>query len=491
MLPNAIRPGVLCCALMVVAGSMTSATLAQAVGPDCISSSHNDVARNGINAAGTILGYSVGSVTCNKGDMPMEAQPSNAIRPLMSQELYRLKTYTDARSGVAYQRLEQIGQGWVKWIAVPGGGTNSTCGTCINSGAFATMGVNCADVYSSGFNSPSGMAKRSQINATTGYFTGTTRGGGTDEAAINTRLQVPVADITNQPADTKYIVESVHLLPHDASYVRPGQTVAINALNNASSQEIALNGGVGTPALAPGGTQQIPAVQRWWQLDPSVTLVTADHDDTPNPDPRWPGTFIRSRFYIGAKVTDLGDGRYRYEYAVYNLNSDRSAGRFSIPLPMSAQITDFSFKHAPYHSGEAISNTPWTFAKAGNRLTFATEDFARNASANAIRWGSLYNFGFTTNVAPSPGVGVIGLFKPGTLSAALATAIPVPTVCVAEVTGDNALSADDVIAYLNGFFGTNLTLADVASLGGGLVPDGQITSDDLIAFLASFFRGCP
>ncbi|MBL8758818.1 MAG: hypothetical protein JNK35_10360, partial [Phycisphaerae bacterium] len=52
--------------ILLLAG-LASTAAGQAIGPDMISSSHVDVARNGSNAAGTIVGYSVGSITCNIG----------------------------------------------------------------------------------------------------------------------------------------------------------------------------------------------------------------------------------------------------------------------------------------------------------------------------------------------------------------------------------------------------------------------------------------
>ncbi|MGH7131009.1 MAG: GC-type dockerin domain-anchored protein [Phycisphaerales bacterium] len=471
------------------AAAIASVAAGQAIGPDCISSGHADVARNGANAAGTVIGYSVGSVTCNHGDMPMAASPNNSIRPLMGEEMYRLKTYA-APGGATYQRLEEIGQGWVKWIAVPVNGSSSTCGTCAGAAPTGYMNVNCSDIYGSGFNGPQGMARRSIINATTGYLSGT-RGGGTAETNINTRIQVLASDLSGQPAGTRYFIESVHLLPHDASYVRAGQTVAINAMNNAASQEINVNAGVGNPVLMGGGNQQIPVIQRWKDLDPSISLVTADHDDTPNPDPNFPNTFIRSRYYVASKATDIGGGLWRYEVAVYNLNSDRSAGSFSVPLPGSASFTDFAFHNAPAHSGEAISNAAWTSARAGNFVTFTTEKYADNAAANAIRWGSLYNFGFTTNVAPSSGRGVLKLFKPGAVQLVIASNLSLPTVCTADVVSDNALTADDVIAFLAGFFDDDLATADIASVGGISAPDGQLTADDIVVFLSAFFAGCP
>jgi hypothetical protein len=59
-----------------------------------------------------------------------------------------------------------------------------------------------------------------------------------------------------------------------------------------------------------------------------------------------------------------------------------------------------------------------------------------------------------------------------------------------EQTCDDELTADDVIAFLAGFFAQQ-PISDVARLGGGLGADGQWTADDVIAFLAAFFAGCP
>ena len=71
--------------------------------------------------------------------------------------------------------------------------------------------------------------------------------------------------------------------------------------------------------------------------------------------------------------------------------------------------------------------------------------------------------------------------------------------CAADVTGlggsascaaDGSVTPDDLIVYLSAFFGGNLAIADIASLGGNLLPDGQLTADDIIAFLSVFFAGC-
>jgi hypothetical protein len=56
---------------------------------------------------------------------------------------------------------------------------------------------------------------------------------------------------------------------------------------------------------------------------------------------------------------------------------------------------------------------------------------------------------------------------------------------------DGQLTVDDLIAFLGAFFSDNQALADIATLGGGIGADGQLTVDDLILFLGEFFTGCP
>src|SRR5262249_8413476 len=154
-----------------------------------------------------------------------------------------------------------------------------------------------ADVYSSAFNgSQSLLGPRSYINGTTAVSLGNPAPVG--DSMTRGRIQVPTSDVTSQPVGTRFFAETVHLLPHDAQFVLPGQMVAINGLNNASSQEISINGGTTSPSLLGAGALQVPAIVRWQSIDPAVTVLPVNHDDTPNPDPASPGTFIRARFYV-------------------------------------------------------------------------------------------------------------------------------------------------------------------------------------------------
>lgn len=73
-----------------------------------------------------------------------------------------------------------------------------------------------------------------------------------------------------------------------------------------------------------------------------------------------------------------------------------------------------------------------------------------------------------------------------------------PAPCAADIAssggslgGDGQLSVDDVVVYLQSFFDGHTAVADLASLGGAPTPDGVLTVDDLVAYLAAFFAGCP
>jgi hypothetical protein len=46
-------------------------------------------------------------------------------------------------------------------------------------------------------------------------------------------------------------------------------------------------------------------------------------------------------------------------------------------------------------------------------MTWSSETFVQNQNANAIRWGTLYNFRFDSNKPPQPANATVGFFKIG------------------------------------------------------------------------------
>ena len=59
------------------------------------------------------------------------------------------------------------------------------------------------------------------------------------------------------------------------------------------------------------------------------------------------------------------------------------------------------------------SSDPWTFTKGFTSATWNCETFVQNQNANAIRFGTLYNFRFDSTAPPAETTANIGFFKTG------------------------------------------------------------------------------
>jgi hypothetical protein len=139
-------------------------------------------------------------------------------------------------------------------------------------------------------------------------------------------------------------------------------------------------------------------------------------------------------FVLSAKATSLGGGIYHYEYAVENLTNNRGAQSFTVPMPAGTVVTNVGFHDVDYHSGEPFDGTDWTPTVGATSVSWATTTYDVNPNANALRWGTLYNFRFDANIAPGFATITIGLFKPGVGSTATVTSVA-PNPCVGAADG--------------------------------------------------------
>jgi hypothetical protein len=78
-------------------------------------------------------------------------------------------------------------------------------------------------------------------------------------------------------------------------------------------------------------------------------------------------------------------------------------------------------------------------AQTSNSITWTTETFAQNQNANAIRWGTLYNFRFDADQPPQSNSATVGFFKTGSpmttaIQAPAANATPTPTPTAGPIT---------------------------------------------------------
>jgi hypothetical protein len=81
-------------------------------------------------------------------------------------------------------------------------------------------------------------------------------------------------------------------------------------------------------------------------------------------------------------------------------------------------LTNIGFHDVDYHSGDGQANvttagTDWSVTNVAGTLAWASETFAVNANANALRWGTLYNFRFDANTPPTTGNITLTPFKSG------------------------------------------------------------------------------
>jgi hypothetical protein len=376
----------------------------EAVGPDVVVFTLSGVGNYGVS--GGYAGYSVGTTSCNRGDAPLNwcdqgsgcapgAGPED--HPVIAQNLYRLKD----------GRFQQLGMSWLKHGFVSTNSNTTGCressstGSCQSPPAGGNqLGIGCTDPYGSGLNGSRPLGPKSQVNATTGNFPFPHGGGGYPIVeTYDQRIKVATTDLdpTLNPG-ALYWVEGQYIANDDAA--------AGNGLNNASHRRVTVGASpTFTIANAAGHVtlEKLPAITSWKAQDATVVMVNGDV----------PGAIVE-RFHVARKVTETSPGLWHYEYAVHNLNSDRSARAFTIDFSAAATFSNIGFYDVEHHSGEAYAGTDWSVDTAASQISWSTDTFATNANANALRWASMFNFWFDADQPPGATVQhTIHLFKPG------------------------------------------------------------------------------
>jgi hypothetical protein len=310
-------------------------------------------------------------------------------------------------------RLEQISDWSFCKHAFVSTNFSGACGTCTTPGG-NVMGVNCSDTYSEGNNGdPFWLGPPSEINPWLGtwvpvgsYFDrGDPPVGGAQATdgvrsltqtqvnafdAVKNRVTVKETDLLTPGASYFY---GIQLLHQGEAVANRGDNLATRGFNpswNGSSWSFANNA----------------ASQTWG------SILT-----------RWPGAEVNSgqngnddgRFFVGAVVTPLGGGNYHYEYAVHNVDNDRGAATFRLPIDAGATASNFSFRDI-----DANPLNQWTAARVGNEIVFSAP------ANNALNWNTIYNFGFDADFAPGSGLSQLDEARigPGALTVSVATKVP-------------------------------------------------------------------
>ncbi len=390
-------------------------------GPDIIVGEVTAVSQRG--SSGTQVGLAIGIAACNNGTADLDFfHLPNPDHPVLAQNLYRM-----SGGGTNDERFEQVGQSWLKhmYFALEQNG----CGFgCSPYGDGTRLGPGCSDPESAASNGDqNNLGSRAWVNPFTGVFPANPN---PDNHAGHTHTgvthRVLVEDNDLEPAlneGATYYAEAQCITPHEYAWCQthPGQC---NMFNNVSYRQFNVTGTTNYVFAAIGSTVR------------STAAITAWTGATINAIEPAPG--IDGRTLIGYKVTNPSAGVWHYEYAIYNENLDRAIQSFRVPMGCGITISNIVF-HAPLnHPGIAndgtvgdagFSNVPWTSNQTADALTWNTETFAQNQNANAIRFGTLYNFRFDADRPPHAANATIGFFKTGS-PITVAIAAPTPDTCV-------------------------------------------------------------
>jgi len=302
-------------------------------------------------------------------------------------------------------RFEQIGESWVKHGFYAA--SNDQCGGTCDFTTFADrLGVGCTDTYGANTNANVRyLAPRSEIDPWAGFWDST-----------NSHLNAPVH--AHGPIDHLMKVRDADLdqaTNGNATYVGEAYYVHyqdMNVMNNAAWKPIVYRSG--TPGTAwdfEMSDETNPpnigfAIDAWTGARKTLLAQQIPVKEMVSPD---------GRAVLAAKSRDLGGGRWRYDYALLNIDMDRQISSFQISIPAGTTVTDLYF-HAPEH--HEIINTPghvpldnasWVGSSSANAVSWST-------ASNPLTWGTTYTFSFVADKGPGDTTMTLGLFRPGTVT---------------------------------------------------------------------------
>ncbi len=377
-------------------------------GPDVVVGDLNGLAQFG-SSSGTQVGLAVGTDSCNFGtvDLNWFQLPSND-HPVIPQNLYRM-------SGGANndQTFEQIGQSSVKhaFTAL----TQNLCSLGCNGVGGTRLGSGCSDPYGASLNSGPGLGSRAWINPFNGFYprgdsgTDPNSHAGHTHAGPTHRILTEISDLsTSQNPGATYYAEAQYITPHEYVWCQANPTQC-NMYNNVSYRRYNVTG-TGSPFTFSPAANTVRA----------KTAVSAWTGSTSNEIRPAPG--VDGIGSVAYKVTNPSPGVWHYEYAIYNQNLDRAIQSFGVPMGTGVTITNVGFHAPPQQPGSAadgtvgstgFSSTAWTQTQTSGAMTWSSETVAQNPNANAIRWGTMYNFRFDSNRPPQNMNATVGFFKTG------------------------------------------------------------------------------
>lgn len=449
------------------------------------------------SSAGGIETFSVGTTSCNLGNAQLLWEQSpDPDHPVIGQNCFRLKTVNGST------RFEQLGQSWLKhgFTALQQG---ACCSNCQSSGTGSRLGIGCSDPYDATRNGgQSSAGPKWQVNATTGVHTQPKANPpGSTATTVSRRLQIKVPDL--EPSNFMVVTSPKYFV--EGQYVAADDAANGNAYNNASYRPITVSGSGTAWTFGVFGDQdtetrrQEPGVFGWKEFDTDIVIT-----DIVSPEDGG----RTARVILASKVTDLGGGTWHYEYAFQNLNSDRSIRSVSIPVSPYATVTNIGFHDVDYHSGDGKDSTstatlknydgtdwPGAFVPANASISWAVVETSGTypGNANALRWGTLYNFRFDCNLAPAatnPNA-TIGQYK--TVNSFTAeTQAPASVTCLpGDMNTDGLVDGGDISRFTDVLVNGGATPTEKCAGDRAPTADYVIGEDDIDGFTSCVLNaGC-
>jgi hypothetical protein len=334
---------------------------------------------NQVARAGGVVAIAPSAVLRNVGvtDVPWISKFSSPAPPYNNdQHPYLIWNMYRVSNG----RFEQIGASGLKHAFL----TLNTGGCGCPSGSILWVG--CEDTYSVGTNNSTGsLGPRKEITAHRGtwqrcgsIFDPDCNGvqnsvPGFSGASDPRRLAVLETDL--QVAGATYYFDSWYVVRDD-----------VNIFNGMAYRQVTPTLGGTSWSFGPLGAQRAGAAVDAW-VNPAAPGLNADNKKL---------NTGQGQLTLAAKATDVGGGRWRYDYALMNHDFDNGVASFSIPLSAGAVVTNTWF-----HDADRNPVTDWVASVTPGEIRFAPASNPFTPKQYSPTWGMLYSFSFEVDKAPT------------------------------------------------------------------------------------------
>ena len=288
--------------------------------------------------------------------------------------------------------FEQIGRSGVKHAFLT---INAGCLDSCNN--FDSLGRGCGDTYGSGNNdSPGDMGPRSEIVPASGIWgrcgsiwdstcTGTQHSNGNNSWTQRMQVHESKIDPAANPGAT-YMMESWYIARDDINIYNSMAT--ITGIPHYASNQWSLN--------SQANYKLGPAIDRW--VSPTAPAPNSLNSEVHSNE---------GHAKVAVKAVDLGNGSWRYDYAVENLDyaraviqapengpdprvvSNKGFDSFSVPIPAGSTVSATTFRN-----GSVDGSGAWTAAVGSNSVTWTA------GGTPTLDWGSMYSFSITVDASP-------------------------------------------------------------------------------------------